>query len=209
MITGYFGTPGCGKTTVLTSIAQKELRKIDRGRSNYAHVYTNFYCEGCEKFRVEDLGLYKFEYSLILIDEITLDVDSRDFKRFSRGLKDFFVLHRHLHNDIIYFCQDFERVDKTIRDMTFDLWFLKKSVVPFFSGFSVAKRIFRNVNINEYTSELTLGYRFAKFFEAIFSRTKRIVWRRPWYKYFDSYDPMQLSDRPDFDSEVWTDGEPS
>lgn len=203
MITGYFGVPGCGKTTILTSIAQKELRRIRRGRSRYDHVVTNFYCKGCECFNVQDLGDYKFERCLILIDEITLDVDSRDFKRFSKGLKDFFTLHRHCFNDIVYFCQDFERVDKTIRDLTFDLWYVSKSVFPVFRNFSVCKRIFRNININEYTSELTLGYRFAKIFELLFSRCKKVVFRPRWYKYFDSYDPLQLGNRPEFQYKLW------
>ena len=203
MITGYFGTPGCGKTTILTALAQKELRRMRKGKSPYKHVLTNFYCQGCEKFDVSDLGIYKFSYSLILIDEITLDVDSRDFKKFSKGLKDFFVLHRHLHNDIVYFCQDFERVDKTIRDMTFDLWYITKSVFPMFSGWSIAKRIFRNININEYSSELTLGYRFASFAEIIFSHTKRIFFRKPWYKYFDSFDEAQLKYREEYTYVEW------
>ncbi|MCH5197921.1 MAG: hypothetical protein J1E34_03345 [Oscillospiraceae bacterium] len=203
MITGYFGVPGCGKTTILTILAQKELKKIRKGNSPYKHVVTNFYCSGCEKFSVNDLGLYKFTDSLILIDEITLDVDSRDFKKFSKGLKDFFVLHRHLHNDIVYFCQDFERVDKTIRDMTFDLWYLKKSVVPLFSGFTVAKRIFRNININEMSSELTLGYRFASLLEIIFSHTKKLFYRKPYYKYFDSFDEGVIGERQEFDYIEW------
>lgn len=203
MITGYFGVPGCGKTTILTALAQKELRRIRKGKSPYKHVVTNFYCEGCEKFNVPDLGIYKFDHALILIDEITLDVDSRDFKKFNKGLKDFFVLHRHLHNDIIYFCQDFERVDKTIRDMTFDLWYLKKSIVPFLQDFTVAKRIFRNININELSSELTLGYRFASFLEIIFSRTKKVFYRRPWYKYFDSFDEGVIGERLEYTYESW------
>lgn len=203
MIQGFFGVPGCGKTTILARFAQKELKRIKKGRSPYLHVYTNFPCKGCESFSVSDLGQYKFSYSLILIDEITLDVDSRDFKKFSKGLKDFFVLHRHLHSSIYYFCQDFERVDKTIRDMTSFLWYISKPVFPVLGSFSVCKRIYRNININEYTSELTLGYRFAKFTEALFNKSRFVVWRRPWYRYFDSFDELQLSDRVEFSSSEW------
>lgn len=203
MITGYFGVPGCGKTSILTIIAQKELIRIKKGKSRYDHVVTNFYCAGAERFNVSDLGIYRFDNTLILIDEITLDVDSRDYKKFSKGLKDFFVLHRHLHNDIVYFCQDFERVDKTIRDMTYDLWYLKKSIIPFFDHFTVAKRIFRNININEYSSELTLGYRFASLLEIIFTPTKKLFYRRPYYKYFDSYDPGILGNRMVYNYVSW------
>lgn len=203
MITCYFGTPGCGKTTLLTKLAQTELRKMEKGKSPYKHVLTNFYCEGTEQVDVNDLGIYEIENSLILLDEITLDVDSRDFKSFSKDKKMFFVLHRHIGNDIVYFCQDFDRVDKTIRNMTYDLWYCKKSVVPFFREFTVCNRIFRNININEFTSELTLGYRFASFSERLFSSTVKVLFRRPWYKYFDSFDRTGLDNLKPYDFVMW------
>ena len=87
MITCYFGVPGCGKTSILACLAQRELKRIRKGKSPYKAVYSNFACKGCKSFPVRDLGFYKFSHSLILIDEITLDVDSRDFKTFSKGLK--------------------------------------------------------------------------------------------------------------------------
>ena len=33
MITGYFGVPGVGKTTIGTRIARKELKRIMNGKS--------------------------------------------------------------------------------------------------------------------------------------------------------------------------------
>ena len=35
MITALFGPPGCGKSSVLTLIAQKELVKIRKGKSTF------------------------------------------------------------------------------------------------------------------------------------------------------------------------------
>ena len=151
MISGYFGVPGCGKTTILTSIAQKELRLLAKGKSCYEHVLTNFYCLGCEKVDFSDLGTYFISHSLILIDEVTLYADSRDFKAFSKNLRDFFTLHRHVFCDIIVFCQDYSRMDKTIRELAYDLWYVTKPVLPFFRNFSISRRIFRNISINEYT----------------------------------------------------------
>lgn len=203
MITCYFGVPGCGKTTLLTKLAQTELRKMAKGKSPYKHVLTNFYCQGCEHVSVDDLGKYEIENSLILLDEITLEADSRDFKSFQKTKKLFFVLHRHVGCDVVYFCQDFERVDKTIRNLTYDLWYCKKSVVPFFREFTVCNRIFRNININEFTSELTLGYRFATVSERLFSSTTKILFRRPWYKFFDSFDRTGLDNLQQFDFVMW------
>lgn len=203
MVTGFFGVPGCGKSTFLAKFAIQELRRIQKGKSRYRHVLTNFPVHGCEKVSIEDLGRFDLEYCLILFDEITLDADSRDFKVFSKSLKDFFTLHRHTHNDIIYFCQDYSRVDKTIRNVTFDLWYLRRSVIPFLDQFSYAKRIYRNININDYNSELTLGYRFAKLTEIIFSSSKKICFRPFYYKYFDSFDKLQLEGLPSFDYQKW------
>lgn len=203
MITGYFGVPGSGKSTFLAMLAVKELRRIKKGKSRYKHVLTNFPVHGCEQISLFDLGRYDITDSLILFDEITLDADSRDYKIFAQSTKEFFTLHRHCNDDIIYFCQDFSRVDKTIRNQTFDLWYLRSSIFPFFRQFSTAKRIYRNININEYNSELTLGYRFAKMREIIFASSKKICYRPLYYKYFDSFDKLQLSDLPEFQFTKW------
>lgn len=208
MLTCYFGVPGCGKTTILTKIAQKELHRIKKGKSAYKHILTNFYCQGCEMVTFDDLKDSYISDSLILLDEITLDSDSREFKNFSKGHKDFFTLHRHLHNDIVVFCQDYSRMDKTIRNNVYDLWYVTKSVIPFFRSFSVARRIYRNIAINEMSSELTLGYRFANFTERLFSSNCKIIWRRPYYKYFNSYDTTPLADRQNFDYSSWDLPEP-
>lgn len=196
MITCYFGVPGVGKTTLAAKLARKGLRK-------YKHVYTNFACYGCEKIDYQDLSKYKLFDSLIVLDELTLDADNRDFKTFSKDHKDFFTLHRHLGVDIIYLTQNYENIDKKIRDCTNELWYMSRTVIPFFQRFTRAKRIYRNININENTSELTMGYRFCNFIESIFVSNCKIVYRPKYYKYFDSYDELQLEKRPVFQSTVW------
>lgn len=203
MITGYFGVPGCGKTTILARIAHKELRRIRKGKSCYDHVLTNFYCEGCEQIQLLDLKDFKVKRALILLDEVTLDADSRSFKSFPLGVKEFIIMHRHVFCDIIYFCQDYSRVDKTFRELTSDLWYCRKPVLPFFRRFTICRKIFRNISINEFTSDLVLGYRFSKFLERIFMPCAKIIYRPRWYKYFDSFDEGCLADRPDFSYQKW------
>lgn len=196
MITCYFGVPGVGKTTLAVKLARKNLKKYD-------HVYTNFACVGTEQIDYQDLASYKMTNSLIILDELTLDADNRDFKTFSKGHKDFFTLHRHLGCDIVYLTQNYENIDKKIRDCTNELWYMTRSVVPFFTRFTVAKRIYRNISINEMNSELTLGYRFCNFLESIFVSNRKIVYRPKYYKYFDTFDELQLENRPVFASEKW------
>lgn len=192
MIKGYFGLPGSGKSTFLTMIAQKELKRIERSRSVYKRVFTNFYCQGCYIIDYKNLGVYDFSDSLILLDEITLDADSRNFKQFDQVKKQFFLLHRHYGIDVIYFTQQWDGVDKKIRDITHDLYYVKKLRLPLISNLSVATRIFRVLDINEDTKEIVNGYRFPNWFDRLIGRTKEYCWRPKYYKYFDSFDTIPL-----------------
>lgn len=203
MLTGYFGVPGVGKTTIATRLAQKELRRIKLGLSRYKNVYTNFYCKGCKMITYNDLRFYKIYDSLLIFDELTLDADNRKFKEFSDGHRDFFVLHRHLGDDIIYFTQDYSKVDAKIRALTQELWYMSRTVIPFFRRWSSAKRIYRAITINEHTGDLIMGYRFCNFFERFFTSNFKLVYRPKWYKYFDSYDECQLSDREELIIKSW------
>lgn len=189
MIKAYFGVPGCGKSTIL-------VREYKKNKRRYDHIYSiNIQIKGVKMITKEDLEKYKFKNTLILWDEITMDADNREFKTFSKSLRDFFILHRHFGCDIIYATQNFENVDKKVRDLTSELWYMSKSVVPLFKHFTSAKRIYRAININEHTSELTLGYRFCNFIEGLFVSNFRLVFRPRYYRYFDTHDELSLKDR--------------
>lgn len=208
MIRGFIGVPRVGKNTLLTMFAQRGLRERTGflglfGAKKYEHVYTDFACKGCEMINFQDLEKYKFYNSLIIFGEMGLEADNRDFKKFKREIRDFFVLHGHLWNDIYYATQNYENVDKKIRDLTEDLWCLSKSVVPIFREFTVARRIYRIFDVNEQTKDLVFGYRFCNFLEKLFAKNNIIVLRRRWYKYFDSWEEGQLAERPVFQSEEW------
>ena len=89
MISCYFGSPGCGKSSILTLIAQTELKRIKKGKSKYKHVYTNFPCSNCEKIDFFNLGNSYYHDALIILDEVTLSADSRDWKNLSKQQKEF------------------------------------------------------------------------------------------------------------------------
>ena len=203
MLTCYFGVPGCGKTTLLTKFAIKEIKRIKHKRSRYKAVYTNFYCKGANKITYDDLKKHKLYDSLIILDEITLDADNRKFKQFSDDIRDFFILHRHLGIDVIYATQSYELVDLKIRQLTQELWYMSRTVVPFFQNFTTAKRIYRNININEHTSDLTLGYRFCNLIESLCVSNFKTCFRPFYYKYFDSYEEGSLENRPIFQPVPW------
>ena len=76
---------------------------------------------------------------------------------------------------------------------------MSKSVIPILSEFTTTKRIYRNININENTSELTLGYRFCNFIESLFVSNFHCILRKKYYKYFDSWDELNLKDRREYE----------
>lgn len=203
MITCYFGVPGVGKTTFATKLAQQELRRIKRGKSKYKSVYTNFYCKGCYKIEFSDLKQYLIRDSLLIFDELTLDADNRCYKDFPLSIRDFFVLHRHVGVDIVYLTQNYSAIDLKIRHLTQELWYMSRSVIPLFTEFTYAERIYRQININENTSELTLGYRFCNLLESFFVSNMKYCFRRFYYKYFDSYEDSVLSNRPKLITSPW------
>lgn len=194
MIKCYFGVPGVGKSTILVKIARKEQKRLIK---KYDNIYSiNIDIKGVERIKYDDLRKYRFSNALILIDEITMDADNRNFKSFTEEERDFYILHRHLGVDIIYATQNFENVDKKIRDLTSELWYMEKSAIPFLRQITTSKRIYRKITINEYTSDLKLGYRFCSFTEMLFNKNMEITYRRPLYKYFDSFSLLKLEKRP-------------
>ena len=148
-----------------------------------------------------DLGVIDTSDSLILIDEITMDADNRQFKSFPVTARDAFILHRKYGCDIIYFTQNWNAVDKKIRDLTAELYYLKR--LPFLT---VGTRIFRRMDINDYSSEIVYGYRFPNLWERIKSwivpgfTIYCSCFRPRWYKYFDTFEAPVL---PVVDIPMW------
>lgn len=95
MIQIIFGLPRSGKTTLLTAIAHKANlgKRLKFGSLvfgsgvNYERVYTNFACSHCFQLGFEALGKVNYHDCLILIDEVSLLCDSRNYKTFKLSLK--------------------------------------------------------------------------------------------------------------------------
>ena len=203
-ITCFFAPPGSGKSCVLSLICDRENKKINKGKSPYKQVFTNFACKGGYQISLYDFERYYIHDSLILLDEVTMEADSRDWKRISKEFINFVVTHRHLNNDIICAVQDFTRLEKTLRENVTRLYFLERSPLPFFNRWTRCKQIFRELSINEMSSELTLGYRFSTWVD----RTcRKSMYRRFYlpkaYGLFDSFDPYGLDKRPEKDLLPW------
>lgn len=196
MITCFFGLPGCGKSTLLAKLAFKELKRIKKGKSKYVRVLSNYFIRGCSVLDFDMLGKYDMSNSLILIDEISLDADSRDFKSFSKPLKQFFILHRHYGCDIIYATQQYDGVDRKIRELTQNLYYMKKA-----GPLTYATAIYRKITITE-DSEIKMGYVLPKLIKIIsdIRHTMIFCFRPKYYKLFDSFDAPVL---PKYDYDTY------
>ena len=196
MITCFFGLPGCGKSTLLAKLAYKELKRIKKGKSKYVRVLSNYFIRGCSVLDFDMLGKYDMSNSLILIDEISLDADSRDFKSFSKPLKQFFILHRHYGCDIIYATQQYDGVDRKIRELTQNLYYMKKA-----GPLTYATAIYRKITITE-DSEIKMGYVLPKLIKIIsdIRHTMIFCFRPRYYKLFDSFDSPVL---PKYDYDTY------
>lgn len=178
MMQGVFGLPGAGKTTFLTKYAQKCLQGKSFLRTPpHSRVFTNFECSGCYRFDFDDLGKYDFSDSLILIDEIMLYADTRNFKTFPEELKRFFALHRHFRTDVCYCSQYFDDMDKKLRVLTDRLYLLERGVL--LSQFSFVKPIHRVLGV--------VDGRIQDAYLVGAPVTWSFVYRPHYYEKFDSF----------------------
>lgn len=183
-VTCLFGLPGCGKSTVLTAIAQKELQKIRLGKSKYSAVLTNFYCQGADIFDPVSLDRVLYRKCLILIDEVTLVWDSRNFKNFPEYVKEFFTLHRHLGTDVIYATQYYQNVDKRIRDVTSDTYRIRK-----LGKMHVMTRETVAVKYPEDTGDIIIGFQRPTPLSLL--TKSKMYWGPNYYGKFDTHELNQ------------------
>lgn len=185
MITGYFGLPGCGKSTFLAKFAQ---HYISLGYDVFVHEDSPV--DGCYTFSWNDLGRYDMSNSVILIDEISLHADNRDFKSLSQQVKQFFILHRHYHCDIIWFTQQYDGVDRKIRELTTCLYYIRSAGM-----FSYAVRIDRFIWVHKEQKQIQVGYKISNFIRILFAwlnGSLKICFRPKYYRYFDSFEAPLL-----------------
>lgn len=200
MISFFFGLPGVGKTTVLTSLAVKFSQPI----SVYKNVYHNVFSlkvPGATYIDNECVGKYDLSNSAILIDEGSLFADNRDYKSFPKALKEFIFLHRHYKCDLYIFAQEATALDAKIRHVTDKCYLIYKG---FWTGKFITSyyRIPYGIIIpdpkknQQSLGEIIQGYCKPNIIVRIFG-TKRL-YRPLYYKYFDSFEqPIKYPSLPD------------
>lgn len=170
----YVGKKGSGKTTILTATALKYLKKGVK-------VYTTEDIPGCYTFDPRDIGKYDFTPgSLILIDEISLVFNNRDWTNFDKDKINFFVLQRHYGNRVIIATQS-SSFEKTIRDLVDEVYIVKK----LFRIFILARPVNRSVDINNNESGDSAGGQIV--FKYRYSGLPHVYILPLYTPFFDSY----------------------
>lgn len=185
MITMFFGSPGCGKTTILARLAM-----LAYASGEYAHVVSNIDTKVCPKININDLNSKTLPpNTLLLIDEAGIVFNNRNFKSFSGGLVEFFKMHRHEGVDIVLFSQSWEDVDVIIRRLTVALFHVKKV-----GAISLIRRVNKRVGIDDNTHQIIDEYRFGHLLGNL-TKAKNVgfIFRPRYYRYFDSFEPLQRS----------------
>lgn len=175
-----FGKKGAGKTTMLTKLAY-EYNKAG------VPVYCNTEIPGTYLIdAAKDIGFVAFPPgSVIMIDEVSLIWDNRNFKSFRPEVAKFFRLQRHHQLTVWLFSQTFD-VDKKIRDLTDKMFMLRN----FMGWLSYCKEIRRQLIVVEPTdtSEARIAdtLKIPPWYTAIFG-TRKFIFVPKWAKYFDSH----------------------
>lgn len=192
-----FGKKGAGKTTYLCKLAQEHLRK---GWT----VYTTEYIPGTYHIEPSDVGYAQFPpESVLLLDEVGMYYDNRDFKNFKPAVRDYFKLQRHYKHKVYLFSQTFD-VDLKLRNLTDSMYML----VNYFGFLTVGKQIKRKLVVvkpspdaeSRIADELVISPFFLTPFGA------RIFCYIPhWIPFFNSYAAPELGCR-DFTRIEYPDG---
>lgn len=210
MINRYFGVPGCGKTSHAVSVAMRENERIKKGVSKFERVLTNIPMSGFGEdsnvylFDSTDFGVYDMSNSLILYDEAEVDFNNRDFKNLDYARTRYLMYHRHYKNVIYFYSQTYDGVDKKIRFITSNVYYLKKNI---FTGKTTPHRIKYVMHIPKKpkrdevsvveNGEITMRYYQTGFWEHLFSKwfLEPPIKLRKYYKHFDSFEAEKLPDK--------------
>lgn len=116
------GKKGVGKSTVLQKQAYKHYREKWNIYCNIGDTTFKKATEiDCTKLWEQDIK----PHSVVLIDEVNLLWDNRDFKKFPQELNRWFRAQRHMKVKVIMFSQTAD-VDKKIRDLTDRIYLVRR-----------------------------------------------------------------------------------
>lgn len=181
-----FGKKGSGKTTFL---AKKSYQYLKKGRP----VYTTEYIPGTIHFDVDKIGYITFpENAVLMIDEVGMIWDNRNFKTFKPEVRDYFKYQRHEKHTVYLFSQTFD-VDVKLRNLT-DAMYL---CTCHFGWLSIARKIKRSIILvqpmGDSESRIADNLEFEPWLWSLFGAGTIIFTFIPrWTCLFNSHDKLGL-----------------
>lgn len=203
----YFGTPGSGKSTFLAKIGKEAMRESsiityckDRDdklsrlimKSPFFKraqtVYANFDLVGALRIDPrEDLGKYLVENAVILLDELGIVYNNRDFRTFPTHNRKWFKYQRHEKCYVAMASQGVADVDLTLRNLTHNRFIVTK--IPSI-GLFIAKKVRKKIAvINGVLTDIDETPTFLADWDFCFGKS---VWDM-----YDSYSRLNLPEKPD------------
>ena len=187
-----FGKKGAGKSTYLTMLAVKYAKQ---GRP----VYSTLNVPYAYKLDHNDIGFRSFPpESVLLIDEVGMIWDNRNFKNFKPEVRDYFKLQRHYRHTVYLFSQSFD-IDLKLRTLT-DRMFL---LVNPLGWFTYIRSITRSITVTEASSQAESRIADQLHLSGIggfLTGSSKIMLIPKYAKYFDSF---VVEDLPDQESQKW------
>lgn len=172
-----FGKKGSGKSSYLVKLAKRYQKK------NYI-VYTNMEDITLPNVRIicpEDIGEFVPESnSLLLLDEVGILYDNRNYRQFKSETRDFYKYQRH-YKVVCYMASQTYDVDVKIRNLV-DGMFLVQNV---FTVFSLIRPIKKTITLTEATSEGESRIAENLKFKSIFDW--KMMYIPKYGKYFESF----------------------
>lgn len=188
-----FGKKGCGKTTYLSKLAYKYRKKG-------WYVFSTEDIKDTIHISYSDIGHVWFpEHSVILIDEVGMIWDNRNFKNFDTSVRDWFKYQRHNRCIVYLFSQSFD-VDKKLRDLTDSMYLLTNVARIFSYGKKINKSIVLNNSTAEAPSNIAENLVFEPFI-FFFLGTRTLTFIPRWSKSFNSHTRLNI---PDMDSGIYS-----
>lgn len=181
-----FGKKGSGKTTFLAKTAYRYLKK------GYP-VYSTEKVPGVIQFDVQKIGHVTFpEDAVILIDEVGMIWDNRNFKTFRPEVRDYFKYQRHERHIVYLFSQTFD-IDLKLRNLT-DCMYLCTCK---FGWLSIARKIKRSIILvhpqGDAESRIADDLEFEPIIWSLFgARTCILTYIPNWINLFDSHEKLGL-----------------
>lgn len=177
-----FGKKGTGKTADIAKVSVE-------CRSRGVECYSNVEVPGTIPFNPKTVGYYApVPGSVVCLDEVGMIWDKRDFANFDKNVRDFFKFARQYKLIIRMYSQTYDDVDKKIRDLTDELYIMKR----FLRVFTICRRVEKVQTIghtNEGNGTIVDDYVLLPLFAPGAFRLNFI----PRYVHlFNSYNPKEL-----------------